>query len=114
MTTSWPFLACTMGFLLLPTILLTLRWIRAKWMPWWAVALITLTVGWALAFGAATTADRPAEQSGAPELFALMFGWLYALLWLLPHLTLYGAIRWVLRALRPKTPTTEPRHPDIA
>jgi hypothetical protein len=47
-------------------------------------------------------------------LFALMFGWLYALLWLLPHLTLYGTIRWVLRALRPKTPTTEPRHPDIA
>lgn len=104
---------CTAGFLLLPIVLLILRWIRAKWMPWWAVALITLTVGWGLAFGAAITADRPTEKSGAPELFALMFGWLYALLWLLPHLALYGAIRWGLRILRPEPPITQPRRPNL-
>ena len=99
---------CTGGFLLLPGAVLTLRWTRPGWMPRWAMAVIVPTVGWALAFSATITADRSADQSGAPEVFALMFGWLYALLWFLPHLALYGAIRWGLRTFRPAPPLTEP------
>lgn len=105
-TTRWISLGCTVGFLLLPTALLTLRW--RKRLPWWALVLITLTAGWALAFGAAITVERPAETSGAPELFAMMFGWTYALVWLLPHLALYGAIRWGVRSVRPVPPVPEP------
>jgi hypothetical protein len=99
---------CTVAFLGLPAVLLMLRWARPRWMPWWAVGLVTLTAGWALVFGAAVTFERPPESSGAPEVFALMFGWLYAVAWLLPHLALYGAIRGGLRILRPAASATEP------
>lgn len=102
-----------MGFLVLPTVLLTVRWIRPKFMPWWALTLITLTIGWALAFGAAITANRPIENSGAPELFALMFGWLYAAAWCLPHLILYGGTRWGLRSIRARSPVSEPRNQNL-
>jgi len=72
------------------------------------MAVIVPTFGWALAFGAAVTADRAVDQSGAPEVFALMFGWVYAIAWFLPHLALYRAIRWGLRTFRPATPIAKP------
>lgn len=99
---------CTVAFLGMPAALLMLRWARPRWMPWWAVTLVTLTAGWALVFGAAVLVERPPESSGAPEVFALMFGWLYAIVWLAPHLVLYGAVRWGLRRFGPGAPVPQP------
>ncbi|MBM3883601.1 MAG: hypothetical protein FJ387_28495 [Verrucomicrobia bacterium] len=53
-------------------------------------------LGWALALVAAMLRETP--DTGAAKVFALFFGWAYALLvWFLPWLFIYGIIQVVRR-----------------
>jgi len=62
-------------------------------MPSWTASLVVATLGWLLWLGAALTADQ--ENSGAPEVFAVFFGWAFALLWFAPWLLGFGVVNLV-------------------
>jgi hypothetical protein len=83
-------LFCAGGFLLLPLMVLVLRAFYPRWMPWWAVWLVTVGVGWALAFVSAMLREGP--DTGAGHVGALFFGWALALLWFLPWWLMYGVV----------------------
>ncbi len=84
---------CLAGFLLLPIIVLSFRAIRPKRMPWWAVFPIVIVLGWLLVLVTAMLNETP--DGGAPKVFALFFGWAYALVWFVPWLLVYGVIQLV-------------------
>jgi hypothetical protein len=88
-------LFCAGGFLLLPLMVLILRALYPRWMPWWAVCLVTVGLGWALAFVSAMLREGP--DTGAGHVGALFFGWALALLWFLPWLLVYGVIQLAMR-----------------
>lgn len=83
------------GFAVLPLAVLGLRAARPKYMPWWAVFLITLGLGWLLALVSAMLREGP--ETGAGHVMALFFGWAYALGWFAPWLVAYAAIQFLLR-----------------
>ncbi len=110
---------CLFSFLLLPALLLAVRFLRPRWMPWWAIPLILALLGWVLVNAtvhfyyeslndlAKSYGDNvPPElmtriaNDGAKLAFALFFGWLYGLLYSLPFLALYFIAVWVRKGVR--------------
>jgi len=88
------------AFFSLPVIVLWTRWRWSKRMPWWAVVLAVVAVGWPLTLAGAVLNETP--DRGAPMVFALYFGWLYSLLWFLPWLLVYGIFQFVRRRVAPR------------
>jgi hypothetical protein len=82
-------------FLCLPFLVLLVRAARPRRMPWWATLAIPIIVGWVLVLGAAMAGETP--EGGAAKVFALFFGWAYALAWFLPWLIVYGVIQLCCR-----------------
>lgn len=88
-------LLCIAGFAVLPLAVLGLRAAHSKHMPWWAVFSITLVFGWALALIGAMLSEGP--ETGAGHVFALFFGWAYALVWFVPWFLAYAVIQFFRR-----------------
>ena len=82
---------CVAGFAVLPLVVLGLRATRPKRMPWWLGCLLVVLLGWALILATAMLRETP--ESGAGKVFALFFGWAYALVWFTPWLLVYGVIQ---------------------
>ena len=110
------FVACLVTFLALPPCLFTVRYINDK-PAWWVTYIIIAALGWASALGTVffyfqylsdliaqyqippqELVDRWAND-GAKKAFALLFGWLYALIYSLPWLLLYIAAKAIRRLL---------------
>ena len=106
------YLSCLGGFLLLPFAVLLLRAFRRKFMPWWLAFLAVAALGWLLVNGTVhfsfahlgdlihSYGDNPPNElverwanDGAKRVFALFFGWVYALVWFVPLLLVYGLIQ---------------------
>ena len=85
-------------FLALPGLLLLFRGLRPSWVRWWMVGVLQIVLGAILVLAVAILKETP--DSGAAKVFALFFGWAYALIWFLPWLALYGLVQW-WRARRP-------------
>ena len=58
-TTNWLSLISIVGIFVVPTVLVMIKRWRAKWLPWWTVALMTLTAGWVLTQCAAIANPSP-------------------------------------------------------
>jgi len=105
-------LVCLGGFLLLPFAVLLLRAFRRKFMPWWLAFLAVAALGWLLvngtvyfsfahlgglihSYGDNPPADLVADwaDDGAKRVFALFFGWGYALVSFVPLLLIYRLIQ---------------------
>ncbi len=82
-----------------PLASLAFRFIRPRFMPWWAVMAVSILGGWALILVAAALSETP--DRGAPKVFALFFGWAYSLVWLVPWLVVYGIVQLVFRRKSP-------------
>ena len=91
---------CIGAFLLLPVIVLWVRATRPKRMPWWAVFAVVVVLGWPLALAIAALNETP--DQGASKVFALFFGWAFALAWFLQWLLVYGVIQLVRRLVAAK------------
>ncbi|MFM1767942.1 MAG: hypothetical protein RJA22_471 [Verrucomicrobiota bacterium] len=89
--------ACVAGFAVLPLVVLSLRAIRPKRMPWWLGCLLVVFLGWALILATAMLSETP--ESGAGKVFALFLGWAYAVAWFIPWLLVYGVIQLFRRRL---------------
>jgi hypothetical protein len=106
---GWLYALSLMGFLILPPVLLGLRWFRPARFPWRRVLLLNALVGWALFNGlvhfraarwaqslrenasALPTEFSQAWMDGQPQRMALYLGWAYALGWACPWLMAYGS-----------------------
>jgi len=88
---------CLALFAVLPLAVLGVRFVRPRWMPWWAVFSMTIGLGWGLAVASALVNDSP--ESGAGHMGALFLGWAIALLWLVPWLLAYAILQGVRRRL---------------
>lgn len=84
-------LACLVGLPVLPLVVLGLRAARPKLMPWWGVFSIVVGLGWALVLVSAMLNET--AKGGAGHVFALFFGWAFALIWFAPWLLVYGVIQ---------------------
>jgi hypothetical protein len=62
-------------------------------MPWWAAFTVVVVLGWPLALVIAVLNETP--DQGAPKVFALFFGWAFALAWFCQWLLVYGVIQLV-------------------
>jgi hypothetical protein len=116
---GWLYALSLMGFLILPPVLLGLRWFRPARFPWRRVLLLNALVGWALFNGlvhfraarwaqslrenasALPTEFSQAWMDGQPQRMALYLGWAYALGWACPWLMAYGS--WQQHRGREKT-----------
>jgi hypothetical protein len=116
---GWMYALSLMGFLILPPVLLGLRWFRPTRFPWRRVLLLNALVGWALFNGlvhfraarwaqslrenasALPTEFSQAWMDGQPQRMALYLGWAYALGWACPWLMAYGS--WQQHRGREKT-----------
>jgi hypothetical protein len=116
---GWMYALSLMGFLILPPVLLGLRWFRPTRFPWRRVLLLNALVGWALFNGlvhfraarwaqslrenasAPPTEFSQAWMDGQPQRMALYLGWAYALGWACPWLMAYGS--WQQHRGREKT-----------
>ncbi|MEY4324366.1 MAG: hypothetical protein RIS24_537 [Verrucomicrobiota bacterium] len=116
---GWLYALSLMGFLILPPVLLGLRWFRPARFPWRRVLLLNALVGWALFNGlvhfraarwaqslrenasAPPTEFSQAWMDGQPQRMALYLGWAYALGWACPWLMAYGS--WQQHRGREKT-----------
>jgi hypothetical protein len=100
---------CLGSFIFLPMVLLVVRAVQPSRMPWWVVIFIMLMVGWMLVFGASVVAEMP--DHGASKVFALFFGWVYAIGYFLPWLCIYGFVQrvrmWCLSRVYPQTPVDD-------
>lgn len=112
------FTVCVIGFLLLPPVLLLARLRRPERAPWGLLAVLLLAGGWALVNGSVyfhyeALGDSLARQAspsqelldrwaadGAKRVFALFFGWLYALVYSIPFLGVYALVARRRRAVR--------------
>lgn len=116
-------LLCLTGFFILPVVLLGLRAFRPYRMRWWLLLLLTAAGSWLLVNGALhfyyarlddllrACGENPPEAllrkraaDGGKLVFALLFGWAYGLVYLMPWLLLYGSghlCRRLYRTLRP-------------
>ena len=99
---------CLVVFLTFPVALLAARFLRPRWMPWWLLVPLVMAVGWVVANAGvyfhythladvvrATPNPSPeliemATADGAPRVFALLLGWAYGLVYLIPWLLFYG------------------------
>ncbi len=108
---------CEVLFLILPPLLLAIRWKRKSLAPWWLIALALTLGGWALVnirhqffYAALEERMRTYEADGVtpppdfvytyiadggPKAIALFLGWLLGPLWSLPWLAVYAAINIV-------------------
>jgi hypothetical protein len=101
---------CLCIFLITPPLLLGLKLLGQKKIPWWLALLIISLVGWlsvnaAVYFGfeylAKLLTESPhnsvlaekAQDDGAAQVFALLFGWLYALIYSIPWLIIFVLVR---------------------
>ena len=116
---GWLYALSLIGFLILPPVLLGLRWFRPARFPWRRVLLLNVLVGWALFNGlvhfraarwaqslrenasAPPTEFSQAWMDGQPQRMALYLGWAYALGWACPWLMAYGS--WQQHRGREKT-----------
>jgi len=92
-------LACLIGLAALPLVLLGLRAARPRVMPWWAVFLLAIGLGWVLVLVSAMLNET--KNGGAGHVFALFFGWAIALIWLAPWLLGYAVIQLFCRRAIP-------------
>jgi hypothetical protein len=93
-------LVCLIGAAALPLVALGLRAARPKFMPWWAVFLLVIGLGWALVLVSAMLNE--AKNGGAGHVFALFFGWAIALIWFTPWLLGYAVIQLLRRRAIPQ------------
>lgn len=91
-------LACLVGVAVLPPVVLGLRATRPRLMPWWAVFLIVLGLGWPLVIVGGMLQET--KEGGAGHVGALFFGWALVLLWFAPWLLVYGVIQFFRRHRR--------------
>lgn len=88
-------LVCLVVIAVLPAGVLGLRAVMPRLMPWWAMLLTLLGVGWpVLVFGAMLQESR---SGGAGHVGALFFGWALLLLWFVPWLIVYALIQGIRR-----------------
>ncbi len=80
-------------FAALPLAVLGLRAARPRQMPWWAVFSIVIGLGWMLVLVSAMVNET--TEGGAGHVFALFFGWAFALVWLAPWLFAYALFQLV-------------------
>jgi len=86
-------LALLVGMAALSIVVLGLRAVRPMVMPWWAVFLIVIGLGWVLVIISAI-----AEGPGSGLPIAVLFGWMISLFWFLPWLIVYAVIRLFFQA----------------
>lgn len=98
-------LACLVGLAALPLCVLALRAACPKLMPWWAVFMIVIGLGWGLVLVSAMWNETTA--GGAGHVFALFFGWAIVLVWFAPWLLVYAVIQLLRRRAVSRT---WPRH----
>lgn len=86
-------------------------------MPWWLLHFAVIGIGWVLVNAAVyfhyehlgillQATSNPSQEmidtanaDGAPRVFALLFGWAYGILYLIPWLCVYGACHLTRRNL---------------
>ena len=103
------------GFLVLPGLLLAIRLLREKIMPWWLLILLVLILSWGLLnsgvhsyyeylFDLIESTPDPSQElldefgsDGAKLVFTLFFGWLYGCVYLVPWLLIYRILRFLQR-----------------
>ena len=100
-------------------LLIVVRLAKPKRMPWWLFSILAALLGWvfsnlAVFFyyehlhdllvragginGAPEELIEEWQSDGAKRVFALLFGWLYGLIYLVPWLFVYCVYRMVQRA----------------
>ncbi len=105
-------------FVVLPPCVLYARYRQGQAIPWWLVLVLIAGVGWVIVnfttyfygqyvcddLGVLNDAmeDRPnaCTDDGARNVFALLFGWLYGLLYAIPFFCMFVVALW-LRRRRP-------------
>ena len=91
----WLSMLCLAVIAVLPAGVLAVRAVRPRLMPWWAMLLVLLGVGWpVMVFGAML---NETQGGGAGHVGALFFGWALMLLWFAPWLIVYALIRRLRR-----------------
>ncbi len=98
------------SFLLLPGLLLSIRYFHPCRMPWWAVAALLTVAGWVLVNGTVyfgfkhlgemiESHPNPPEEwmeqyvsDGAPRVFAAILGWLYGPIYSIPFFLFFGVV----------------------
>jgi len=114
------FTACLVLFLFTAPGLLGTRLVWPKGMPWWMLICLSALLGWALsnlaayfyyrhlddllaATGGVDVAPEELvdawQSDGAKRTFALLFGWLYGLIYLAPWLAIYFVVITTRNAL---------------
>jgi hypothetical protein len=110
------YIACLAAFFILPPSVLGFRLVKRNNMSWWILLFLIAGVSWVLVNGAvyfyheylgdilrAYSDDPPVEllqrwsNDGAKRAFALLFGWLYGLVYLMPWLVVYGVLQLIRR-----------------
>jgi hypothetical protein len=97
-------------FLAVSPLLVAVRFMKPKRMPWWLLVILAAVLGWlfsnsAVYFYYENLSDRLAaaggvngapqdlidrwQSDGAKRVFAYLFGWLYGLVYLVPWLVIY-------------------------
>ncbi|MFM8878678.1 MAG: hypothetical protein ACKOKG_06030 [Verrucomicrobiota bacterium] len=91
----WLSMLCLAVIAVLPAGVLAVRAVWPRLMPWWAMLLVLLGVGWpVMVFGAMLTET---QGGGAGHVGALFFGWALMLLWFAPWLIVYALIQRLRR-----------------
>ena len=110
------YIACLAAFFILPPAVLGYRLAKHNKMSWWILLLLIAGVSWLFVNGAVyffyehlgdvlrSYGDSPPADTlqrwsndGAKRVFALFFGWLYGLVYLVPWLVLYGVLQLTRR-----------------
>ena len=110
---------CIALFFAAAPLLIAVRLAKPKRMPWWLLSILAALLGWvfsnlAVFFyyehlddllaqagginGAPEELIDEWQSDGAKRVFALLFGWLYGLMYLVPWLFVYWVYRVVQRA----------------
>src|SRR5204863_408468 len=110
---------CIALFFAAAPLLIAVRLAKPKRMPWWLLSILAALLGWvfsnlAVFFyyehlddllaqagginGAPEELIDEWQSDGAKRVFALLFGWLYGLMYLVPWLFVYWICRVVQRA----------------
>lgn len=88
---QWLSMLCLAVIAVLPAGVLSLRAVRPRLMPWWAMLLVLLGVGWPMMVFSAMLQES--QSGGAGHVGALFFGWALMLLWFIPWLMVYALIQ---------------------
>src|SRR5262249_2228593 len=120
------FTACVVLFLVTAPGLLGVRLVWPKGMPWWVLICLSALLGWALSnlaayfyyrhlddlLAAAGGVDGAPQElvenwqsDGAKRAFAVLFGWLYGLIYLTPWLAIYFVVIATRNALAKRKAT---------